>query len=155
MVFVGACKPLNFDKTLLNIAEKYGISSKIHFYGFSDNVRSLVREADIGVAPSLVREACPLSPMEFMQAGKCIITSDNGAQKEYIVSGVTGLLIAPDSVEQLTHELEIMLRDKNRRDRIGRQASEYFRQNLSYNIFYDRINEVYLRKTVCLINNGN
>lgn len=143
MVFVGTCKPADFDKELVRIAQRGGIGHRIGFYGFSDNVRALIRQADLGVAPSIVREACPLSPMEFMQAGVPVIATDNGAQPEYITDGTTGLLVPPDNVDALANALRSMVTDRKKRERLGCRAAEYFDSKLSYHHFIGEILDAY------------
>lgn len=143
MVFIGACKPLDYDQHLTKIAIETGIGERIHFYGFADNVRELIREADLGLAPSIVREACPLSPLEYMQQGICVIASDNGAQKEYIESGKTGVLINPLSYTELSEAIINLLKNDGKRVKIGDNAKEYFESHLSYPIFLNNILRIY------------
>lgn len=143
MVFVGTCKPAGYAAVLARMAGKLGIGDRVFFYGFTDNVRSLVRQADIGVAPSIVREACHLSPMEFMQAGKCVIVSNNGAQPEYIRQRLTGLLIPPGDELWLADALKMLLCHPDMRARLGAAAKEYFDRNMSYDIFVDKILAAY------------
>lgn len=146
MVFVGACKPTDYDKELLETAAGLGIAHRIGFMGFSDCARALVRQADVGLAPSIVREACPLSPMEFMQASKCVIATDNGAQPEYITDGETGLLVAPASADLLEKALRSVITNPGKREDIGRCAGEYFLEKLSYTDFVDLILNAYKEK---------
>lgn len=143
MLFVGTCKPSDYDKELLVNAREAGIADRIGFYGFSDNVRALLRQADIGVAPSIVREACPLSPMEFMQASKCIIATNNGAQPEYITHNKTGLLVAPNSVDELESALREAITNSEKRMDIGRAAGAFFESNMNYTSFINAVTEAY------------
>lgn len=143
LVFIGASKPADYPKRLLHLARAYGIEERILFYGFSDNARLLIREADIGVAPSIVKEACALSPMEFMQAGKCIIATNNGSQPEYIQSGETGLLISPDNPEELAAAIQTALEQKLYRTVLGEKAKSYFDNQLNYEKFLGRITRLY------------
>lgn len=145
MVFIGNCKPSDYSDHLMKIAFKEGIGSRIHFYGFSTNVRGLIHEADLGLAPSIVRESFHLSPLEFMQRGVCVITSDNGAQKEYIQSNRTGILINPLSYVELSKAIRNMLVDKSKRERIGRDSRLYFENYLSYPNFLKKIIDIYER----------
>lgn len=143
VVFIGACKPTDYHVHLLQLAKKCGIQDKILFHGFSDKVRLLIQDADIGVAPSIVREACPLSPMEFMQAGKCVIATTNGAQPEYITSGETGLLVPPNDPKKLGETLKIVLEQAKYRTALGEKAKLYFDNHLSYEKFISRITKLY------------
>lgn len=143
LVFVGRCKPLSYEKKLRRLARSLGLEARVSFYGFATDVRSLIREADIGVAPSIVREACPLSPMEFMQAGKCVIATNNGAQPEYIKTGETGLLVAPGDVVHLADSIKAVLEDKDFRLRLGKSAKDYFETHMNYGAFLARILAAY------------
>lgn len=143
MLFVGTCKPADYDKELIETARECGIADRIGFYGFSDNVRSLITQASVGVAPSIVREACPLSPMEFMQAGVCVIASDNGAQPEYITNGETGLLVAPGDVDGLAASLRDVLSDYKLRRRLAAAGNAYFEKSMSYPGFLRSILKAY------------
>ena len=143
LVFVGACKPEGYSRKLLQLAEKSGIGDRVFFYGFSENVRSFIRDADIGVAPSIVREACPLSPMEFMQAGKCVIATNNGAQPEYMAHRVNGLLVAPGDESCLADALREAIERPQWRERLGESAKSYFERSLSYDKFVNLILDSY------------
>ena len=81
--------------------------------------------------------------MEFMQAGKCVIATDNGAQPEYIVSGKDGLLVPPGDVDALTSALASVLEDKALRLRLGRQARVHFEADMNYSRFVQSVLEVY------------
>ncbi len=142
-VFIGSSKPTSYPIHLLKLAKERGLQDKILFHGFSDEVRSLIQEADIGVAPSIVREACPLVPMEFMQAGKCVIATNNGAQPEYVTSGETGLLVSPNNPEELAEALRTVLKQPSYRAELGKKAKLYFDKHLSYEKFINRINKLY------------
>jgi len=143
MVFIGACKPVNYNDKLMQLAKLYGICEKIYFYGFTNDARKLIEQSDIGVAPSIVREACPLSPMEFMQCGKCVITTDNGAQPEYIEHRKTGILVHPSNVPVLSEYIEMMLDNPSLRNEIGNNAAVYFKKYLAYDIFIRSIMNIY------------
>ncbi len=143
VVFIGTCKPRNFSERLAELACRLKIGDRVSFYGFSHNVRQLICECDIGVAPSIVREACPLSPMEFMQAGKCVVATDNGAQCEYIESWKDGVLVPPADVDALAHVLERLLTDTNKRKQIGHEAKLKFDEMLNYSRFMKEILAVY------------
>lgn len=143
MVFIGACKPKDYSAKLLSMADQLGIKEKLFFYGFTDNARGLIAETDLGLAPSIVREACPLSPMEYMKNGKCVIATDNGAQPEYIEHGKTGFLIHPSDADKLSAYIMKALIDPAIRNEIGRNAASYFQSRMNYTLFVDKILSIY------------
>lgn len=143
MVFVGTCKPADYNEKLIKIAAEYGIADRIKFYGFSDNVPALISQATVGIAPSIVREACPLAPIEFMQRGACMIATNNGAQPEYITDGKTGLLVPPADVEALADAIRKVLLHPELRQQIALAGQEYFNQAMSYPKFLEAILSAY------------
>lgn len=139
LVLVGTCKPPEYREKLLRQAERDGIADRITFTGFTSDVYGLIAQSDIGVAPSIVREACPLSPMEFMKMGKCVITTDNGAQPEY----VQGLMVPPDDEQPLADALYRAITDTEFRREAGEDAAEYFATRMAYPAFVKKILEAY------------
>ena len=144
MVFVGACKPASYADTLASLARKAGIGGRVHFHGFATDVKNIIQEADIAVLPSIVREACPLSPMEFMQAGVPVIATGNGAQPEYITDDVDGILVEPADAAGLAKAIASLLNDTERRRTIARAGHDKFVNSLSYRRFVDAIEQVYM-----------
>lgn|SRR5574344_2395851 len=144
LVYIGKCKPDSYESKLRKEANLLGISGRVSFYGFTKQARHLIYQADIGVVPSIVCEACPLSPMEFMQAGKYVITTDNGAQQEYIKDNETGMLVPPGDVEKLSDALLKAIINKQERFRIGQNAQLYFNHSLSYDKFYQKTINCYI-----------
>lgn len=143
MVFVGAGKPADYPEKLLRMGAALGIADRIHLHPFTTDTRQLVRQADIGLQPSRVREAFGLSQIEFMQAGKALITTDNGAQPEYVDNGVSGLLVPPGSPERLAEAITTLLDNPSLRHDMGRKAAEIYNRTLAYPRFLARIEEIY------------
>ena len=143
MVFVGACKPSDYVDTLKALSEKHVIGERVIFHGFADNVASLIKGADIGLSPSIVREACPLSPLEYMAQGIPVIVSDNGGQIEYTRNGENGLIVPPADEQALAKAIGRLIDSAQLRHEIGSRAKANFAYRLSYEAFVDNIIAVY------------
>jgi glycosyltransferase involved in cell wall biosynthesis len=120
-----------------------GLKDKVFFMGFLTNVSPIIKESDFGVCPSIGRESFGLSVVEFMLNGKAVITTNNGAQKEYIKDKETGILIQPNNVKELTNSIELLMTNKVLRESIGQKGKEYFDKELSYEQFYKKITTIY------------
>ena len=115
----------------------------VSFLGFNDNVLPLSAQCDFGVLPSVVPEAMGLANLEYMIQGKAHITTDNGAQKEYVTNGSNGLLVTPGNYFETAQAIKTLIDDKSLCQRLGSQAQADFRQNLSYTHFYSSLNALY------------
>ncbi len=120
-----------------------GLNSKVTFVGFSSNIRNVIKDADLGVAPSICKESFGLTVAEFMQAGKCVVTTNNGAQIEYITHKENGYLISPDDATDLADALGQLLVDNALREKIGKNAVLYFNNHFAYEMFVRNMNNIY------------
>lgn len=131
-----------YVKELQAIADKAGISSKVTWAGHTGNIHPLIDKADIGVCPSRARESFGLSVVEYMAHGKPVITTNNGAQPEYITDGKDGILIAPDDIGALATAMQSLV-SSEKRQAIGKAAKATFDAHLSFPIFIEKIEKVY------------
>ena len=131
-----------YVKELHAIADKAGISQQITWTGHITDIHPLIAKADIGVCPSRARESFGLSVVEYMTHGKPVITTNNGAQPEYITDGENGLLVAPDDVEALAAAMKA-LADAGQRSAIGKAARRTFEEQLAFPVFIKKIEKVY------------
>ena len=124
------------------IAEK-GLERKVLLAGFRHPVLPFIATADFGLLPSVVREGCPLSPMEYMSLGHPVIATDNGGQREYIKDGVNGLLVPPGDSDRLAEGMARFIDDATLRQRLGQQARADFFSTLHYDHFYRQVATFY------------
>lgn len=127
------------------LAEEYGIKDKVYFCGYIHPVSPIISRIDIGILPTIVPESFGLSAIEYMQAGKPVITTNNGAQTEFITNGENGLLIPPGDSEALAKALKKLVDDPALRKRLGEKAKGSVEQKFSYDTFYKQIMEIYER----------
>ena len=131
-----------YVKELHDIAEKAGIAEQVTWAGHITDIHPLIEKADIGVCPSRARESFGLSVVEYMAHGKPVITTNNGAQPEYITDGKDGILIAPDDIGALATAMQSLV-SSEKRQAIGKAAKATFDAHLSFPIFIEKIEKVY------------
>lgn len=119
------------------------LSDRVIMAGFVNDVPAVISQVDIGVVPSVWRESFGLSIIEFMELGKVVVTTDNGAQPEFINHGVNGFLVPPSDSEALARAIRRLIENRELMREVGRQAKSYFDKNLSYERFYDRMMKFY------------
>ena len=119
------------------------VRDKIRYVGFNSDMRHLLSECHIGVSPSIVREAGPLSMIEQMAFGLAVVTSNNGSQPEFIRNGENGMLCPPDDPQALAAILRRLLTDSGLTHRLGQQAQSDFFAAHSYDQFIQKMYHLY------------
>ena len=142
LVILGEGQPKAISRIKSYIIENKLVRN-VYLMGFQRNVHGYLWQCDFGVQPSSVAEVQGISNLEYMKQGKPIITTSNGAQKEYVNHMKNGLLVKPNNVEQLAEALRTLCQDPDLRERLGKQAKLDFDKNLNYNTFYNKITTLY------------
>ena len=86
------------------LASELGLESHLTFLGRCDSVQSYLNVADIFVLPSL-SEGISNSLLEAMASGLPCIATNVGGSVEALGGGACGILISPNSVEQLANAI--------------------------------------------------
>ena len=141
MFFIGSGDN-DYIARLKEEAQTANIAKRIEWIGFQSDVIPWIKGTDCGIIPTIAQESFGLSVAEYMMAGKTVITTNNGAQKEFIKDKETGLLIPPDDAEALTKAIAYVYNNSYGKE-IGRQALAYYKDNLSFDIFYAKLKKIY------------
>lgn len=112
--------------------------------GFCNNITKFISQCDMGVLPSVAPEALGIANLEYMMQGKPHITTNNGAQVEYVVDGKNGILVQPDNQYALADAIQRLINEPEVRTQMGQQAQEDFDRSLNYDRFYNEITSLYL-----------
>lgn len=82
------------NKFITNLKNK-SLKKNIIFTGYInyDDVNSLYAIADLGIIPSIINEACPLTAIEMMASGVPIICTDSGGLPE-LINDKCGIIIS-------------------------------------------------------------
>lgn len=127
---------------LLNQSRRLGLEEHILFLGKRYDIPYLLSNSDIFVLPSLI-ENQPLSVIEAQLAGKSIIVSDAGGLPEIVQDGVTGLVSPAGEPQVLCKNLELLLKDKAYREKLGSNAKEWSLCHWSLDSGVERILDIY------------
>ena len=122
------------------------ISSFVHFMGYRKDSRQIMNILDIFVICS-DREGLPLVLLEAMSIAVPAVATRVGAIPKVVEDSVSGLLVDPGCVEQLSQALKKMLEDKDLRNTLGKRGQQivkekYSSEKMTENYFkiYDGVN---------------
>ncbi len=106
--------------SLESLAAELGVADRIHFTGAvgQDEILGYLESADAFCLPSFA-EGVPVSLMEAMAMELPVVSSRIMGIPELIEDGVSGKLIAPGNLGQLTATLEGLAADPGERRRLG------------------------------------
>ncbi|MFX0199681.1 MAG: glycosyltransferase family 4 protein, partial [Candidatus Hodarchaeota archaeon] len=106
-----------------DIIKEKKLENQIHILGWVTGEQKIqvFKQSDIYVLPSY-HEGLPVSIVEAMAAGAPIISTPIGGIPEAVIENRNGFLIKPGDVDALCSRLRLLLRDKNLRERMGRES---------------------------------
>ena len=119
-----------------------GLANLVTFLGVRSDIPELMRSFDLYVLPSL-REALPISLLEAMASGCCVVASSVGGVPHALADGVEGRIVPPGEVEALAEALRGCLGDEEERDRLGRSARQRVERDFSLTVATQRYEELY------------
>jgi len=90
-------------------------------------IEKLYNGSSIMLSPSRA-EGFPLPPAEEAACGCAVVATDIGGHREYLESGVTGLLSPPEDPEALARNLCLLLGNDELRIRLARSGNEFIKR---------------------------
>ena len=115
-------------------------NDRIKFLGFVNNPEKIVEACDIGLLCS-DREGISNSIMEYMRAGLPVITTDvNGASKELIKDGKTGIIC---SNENLRDNILMLINNQTLRKNLGGNGLDLLYKKFSIEIMINEYLDLY------------
>jgi glycosyltransferase involved in cell wall biosynthesis len=115
---------------------------KVTFTGATGDVMEFLPGFDVVVCSS-VREGLPLSLLEAMAAGRPVIATDVGGNREAVVDGLTGILVPPNDPYALADALESLWKDAGKRAEMGRNGRARAEELFSAKRMVERTEEIY------------
>lgn len=115
----------------------------IQWLGYRTDVKELLKKSHIMAFPSYYMEGLPKSLIEADAIGRPIITTNSVGCKEAVVDGENGFLIAPKDVDTLTEKLDILLSDKELRQKMGKAGRAYAEKYFDIEVVIERHLNIY------------
>lgn len=119
------------------LVAEHGIGEHVEFLGAitAEAVSEQLRGADLALLPCVIaddgeRDGIPIFLTEAMALGVPVLTTPVSGIPELVRDGVSGVLVAPDDVDQLAARLHTLLDDHALLDRLGQGGLEAVRTQL-------------------------
>lgn len=125
--------------------ERKNLRHKVRLLGHICDMKKIYDITDV-VALCSDAEAQPYTLLEAMRAGCPIVATRVIGSKELISNNETGILVEPESVS-IAGAIDDILTDNSKRNRLARNAYEYFHKNHTLDRQISELVEVY--RTVC------
>lgn len=140
------------ESELKEKVRKYGLNERVHFLGFlpEEQLKQAFADCDIFVLPSVERsEAFGIVQLEAMIYGKPVINTSLPSGVPYVsIHGKTGITVQPYNSNQLAEAVNILRKNKNLREKLGKNAQQRVLDNFNekniiqdlYKIINDEVN---------------
>lgn len=122
-VFLAGEGPLKAE--LHRMVADRGLEDRVVFLGFRKDARQLLGACDLVILPTL-REGLSIALLEAMAAGKPIITTTIGSNKEATLNGEAALLIPPNSPLAIADAITKIVENAWMASLLGSRAREIY-----------------------------
>jgi glycosyltransferase involved in cell wall biosynthesis len=123
-------------------AADLGISHRVIFENFRQDIPAILKASDIYCLPSLW-EGLPIGLLEAMAMGKAVVATNVDGSKEIIVHGQNGLLVEPGSSIDLSSSLLSLCNDSTKRKQLQNSARDVICQVYSIRHMTGEISSLY------------
>jgi len=125
-------------------AREAGAGDSVVFAGFTADPAMVAAAYDIAVLNSSI-EGFPNVLVEYMAAGKPVVSTRVGGVTEILEDRKNGLLVEPGDTDGLTKALLELMRDRETRDRLGREARRKVEAGFTEDKMLDRLEALFSR----------
>ena len=132
----------DYADRLKRLAHEMQIEDRVHIVGFRDPVQPFLSSLDLYVHPALM-EGFGIAVVEAMAMGKAVVATTTGGLPEVVAQGETGLLVPPGDVESLAATVESLLKDRARREQMGRNGMARAQERFSLDASVQRVEQLY------------
>lgn len=111
------------ERRLKGLVNELGLEDIVIFAGLRSDIPDLLAAIDVAVLSSDY-EGSPLSILEYMQAGKPIVSTSVGGISDLIENEITGLLVEPRDQMALADRIGRVLREPELAHRLAQAAKQ-------------------------------
>ncbi len=102
------------------------LGDSIEFLGRVDNIWEFVSRCRIGVVASLGSEAVSRAALEWMSAGRPVVSSRVGGMPDLVCHGENGFIFSPGNAEELASALKKLIDSHQEVEKMGQKSKNRF-----------------------------
>lgn len=106
---------------LQHLMQRHGLARNVFLIGRRQDIPDILALSTLFVLPSR-QEACPVSLIEAMAAGKPIIATDIGSVSDILDNGRCGMIVPPENPRALAKAIIQLLESADARERLAQEA---------------------------------
>jgi glycosyltransferase involved in cell wall biosynthesis len=138
----------HYCENLKRMAQELEVAN-LNFYGPSNNVRSVLKAADVYVCSSIA-EASPISVWEAMAMEKAIVSTNVGDIGRFIENGESGFIVPVGDPKALAEKIRALVENPDLRSVFGRKSRDVTQRKLDLEVSVQDHIQVY-RKCLDLL----
>lgn len=131
-----------YEQYLHQLVDKLGIKNNVIFAGFRPDIQDVLSISDICVSSSS-SEGLSNSILEFMSAGKPVVATDAGGNRELVVDEKTGILVPPSNPRTLASSIERLLENRQLAESMGQAGRKRIEELFSSKKMMQEIEDLY------------
>jgi glycosyltransferase involved in cell wall biosynthesis len=128
---------------LEQVAADLGVTDRVKFLGFREDVGDLLAASDMVVLPSL-REGLSIALLEAMAAGKPIIATSIGSQREVASQAEMARLVPPADARALSEAIIQLAKDPAQMFRLSMNARSLYESRYTEHRMLEAYRQLYL-----------
>jgi len=125
---------------LVDYAGYLGLKN-VEFKGWVKAANKIYEELDV-VALTSLNEGTPISLIEAMAAARPVVATKIGGVID-IVNEQRGFLVAPGDMQGFVNALDVLLKDKFLRQRLGQSGREFVKNRYTKDVLVENIKQLY------------
>jgi glycosyltransferase involved in cell wall biosynthesis len=125
------------------MARELGLSKHVRFLGEFHDVPALLKRSDICVLTPSANEGLSNSILEYMAAGKPVVATDCGGNRELVAEGENGFVIPVGDTDALADRLTRLWHDRTLCNRMGEVGRIRIEQEFSRGKVLDQFAALY------------
>ncbi len=128
---------------LVDLSQKLNVKNKVFFFQncSDEDLAQIYAACDVFVFPAQITWG--LAVIEAMVASKPVIVSTKAGASEIIQEGQNGFLIREPYAINMATNIEKLIKDPELRRKIGNNAYEYTKENLSWEIYARKMETIF------------